>query len=246
MSRIGLAIVVLSLPVISHGQWAMPQVMRSQMTLNRISEKGITMNDLLYGVPLTGGGVTGTVYLDNKWNAATLMLYEDDRLLEGYYVKYNLKDNEVEVKARNGIKVIEAAKLRSFVWKDSLTGETRSFVNGKEFREDSIPLTTMLEVLVDGPLPLVGKTTVNVKDPTYVVAFDVGSRETQIRKKTAWYYVRDQSILKITNKKRLLEVFGERSAEMDKYIKINQLPVNDQEGLVRIFQHYNKIASGLK
>lgn len=223
-----------------YGQWAIPPVMRAENTLDRLSDKdGLGQGDLLYGLPIPPGSVIGDTYLDTKWNGATVLLYETDKVIEGYFVKYDIKGLSLELKAKNGIKLLDIKKVKSMVWLDSVTNMPRYFVNAKEYKEEGTPLTGLLEVVVDGQMPLFKKTYLWEKEPNYVVAFDVGSRDKKIYKKDAFYYGKGAEVVKVTNKKNLIVAFGDMGPEMESFIKINKLEVSKASGLQKIFEFYN-------
>ena len=114
---------------------------------------------------MTPGGVKGSTYLDKKWNLATILLFQSEKLLEGYPVKYELKENELEVKASNGIKILGTKNIKSLVWKDSITQEPKYFISGSEYTDEGTPLNGLLEVLSDGKVPLLKRNFVVVKAP---------------------------------------------------------------------------------
>ena len=114
---------------------------------------------------MTPGGVKGSTYLDKKWNLATTLLFKSEKLPEGYPVKYELKENELEVKASNGIKILDTKNIKSLVWKDSITQEPKYFISGSEYTDEGTPLNGLLEVLSDGKVPLLKRNFVVVKAP---------------------------------------------------------------------------------
>lgn len=214
--------------------------MRASNTLDRMSDVGgLSRNDLLYGLPMTPGGIKGTTYLDKKWNIATILLFESEKLLEGYPVRYDLKENELEVKAKNGTKVIESKNIKSVVWRDSLTQLPKFFINGGEYTDEGTPLNGLLEVLADGKVPLLKRNYIVIKAPDYVVGFDVGSRDTKIFKKSTYYYATGKNLTKITSKKTLLPAFGDDAVEVEKFIKTNKLSTNNDRDLAMVFDGYN-------
>lgn len=222
------------------GQWAIPPVLRAENTLDRLSNKnGLSQGDLLYGLPIPPGSIIGDTYLDKKWNGATILLYETDKVIEGYFVKYDIKGLSVELKAKNGIKVLDIRKVKSMIWLDSITNQPRYFVNAKEYNEEGTPLAGLLEVVVDGQMPLFKRTYLWEKEPNYVVAFDVGSRDKKIYKKDTFYFGKGSDIVKITNRKNLIVAFGDMGPEMDSFIKTNKLDVSKANGVQKIFEYYN-------
>src|SRR6185369_5215533 len=115
----------------SFSQAAVPPQIRAQNTLDRLSTLPRTISgrgDILYGTPVEMGDVKGSVYLNDQWNVATLMMSGTDKLLEGYPVKYNLKDEEIEIFLKGGNKVIPSGKIKSFVWRDSISRQVVYFV----------------------------------------------------------------------------------------------------------------------
>lgn len=222
-------------------QAAVPKQMRAQMTLDRMSDTGgIARTDLLYGIPSAPGTLVGDFYLDNKWNKGTIMLNETETLIEGYPLKYDLKAQTVEILAKGGIKLLDTKKVKSIVWLDSLTQRPTFFVNAANYKEDGTPLAGLLEVVADGAMPLFCRSTLWIKKSTYVPAFDVGNKDEIINKKKTFYYRGENNELKkITGKKKLLPAFGTYAADVDAFIRKNDLGTNDRADLQRIFEYYN-------
>jgi hypothetical protein len=216
-----------------------PKQMRSQMTLDRMAQGGVGRNDILYGIPSEPGRLVGDFYLDSKWNNGTIMLIETETLIEGYPIKYDLKSQSLEIQSKAGIKVLDAKKVKSLVWIDSLTQKPYYFINAAEFTEDGTPLRGLIEVAVDGNLPLFCRSTIWVKKPDYVPALDVGSKDEIINKRRAYYYSSGKELVKITTKKKLLPIFGDEAKSVQNFIKVNALSVNDPTHLRRIFEFYN-------
>ena len=110
-------------------------------------------------------------------------MYQSEKMIEGYPAKFDIQSDLFEVKTNNGIKILDNSKVKNVVWIDSLTSLPDYFVNGKEYRIEGVPSTGILEIVVDGIFPLFKKTELFVKEPTYNVAFDVGSRDKKIFQK---------------------------------------------------------------
>lgn len=237
MRVIGLIVVVVLISFhYSFSQTAVPTQVRAQLTLAGLGS-GLTKGDILYGVPLPPGRVVGDTYLNNSWNPAKIMLY-GGKVIEGFAVKYDVKEEMLEIRGRNGIKLLEARRVQTLVWADSASGEQRFFVNAGEYREDGAPLTGLLEVISDGDLPLFKKTFVVQKDPTYVPAFNAGTRDTKIMKKEKFYFSKTKNLTKVGGKKTLLTAFGDHSDEVEQFMKSNKLSTNEDD-LERIFEFYN-------
>lgn len=225
-------------------QTSIPQQVRAQLTLDRIGMQGVGSSEVAYGISAPPGRTLGDYYLDNKWNKGTIMLEGTETLIEGYPLKYDLKSQTVEISTKNGIKLLDTKKIASLVWIDSLLGVPRYFVNAGKFKEEEVPLTGLLQVIVDGKKPLIAKTTILVKKPDYVPALDVGSRDTKISKKQTYYLSDQGNLIKITGKKKLLPFFGENAREVDNFIKTNNIDLREEAGLKRTFEFYNGLAKG--
>jgi hypothetical protein len=231
---------MISFSLNSWAQWAIPTQMRAENTLDRLSDKGgLSSSDLLYGIPITPGNVIGDMYLDKKWNAATILLYQSETMIEGYPVKYDIKSDVLEIKSKSGIKILGGEKIKNMVWVDSLTTQPHYFVNAAEFKKDGVPSRGLLEVIVDGDLPLLKKTEIYVKQPTYNAALDAGSKDTKIFQKEIFLYSSDKNLQVIKNKKNVLEASGDRASEVEAFIKANKINVNKLAGLKQVFELLN-------
>lgn len=229
--------------MISYYSWsqnALPAQIRIRQTLDGMSDLGgVSQSDLLYGVDILPGRILGDYYLDSKWNKASLLMYGSDKVIEGHYVKYDIEGNALEVKVDKAIKLILVNRIESLVWYDSLTQIPRAFVNAKGYTEKGVPLTGFLEILEDGQFPLAKRTTIWIKQPDYVVAFDVGSKDTKINKRETFYIAKNNELFEIKKKKDLLSYFGDKALAMDEFMKVNDLSIKQERGLRSIMAHYN-------
>jgi len=241
MKRIILLLAMTGVFINTYGQAAVPPNMRAEFTLNRLSEpvRGLSSSDLIYGIPMAPGNVIGDNYLDKKWNRANILLYQSERIVEGYSVKYDIKSDLLEIKTTLGIKVLEGKKIKSLVWVDSLTTQPHYFINGADYRYEDVKSSGLIEVIVDGELPLLKRVEINTKKPNYNAALDVGSRDMKIYLKEVFLYAANNELVKIRNKEDILKAAGDRSAEIESFIKVNKLNINKQPGLTRVFEFIN-------
>ena len=235
-----LSIVFACTSLIVGAQNAIPQQLRAQMTMDRMTDpNGVGQSDLLYGIPPAPGKTVGDYYLDRKWNTGSIFLKDSERKIEGFPLKYDIKTQTIEILANKTVKILDARKIKGMVWYDSLTQLGSFFANAGEFTEDGVPLVGLVEVMSDGQIPLLCYTTVWIKQADYVPALDVGSRDDKIMKRKTYYYSINHQITKITSKKKLLPAFGDRASAVDAFIKTNDLSVNQPFDLKRIFDFFN-------
>ena len=240
LSRLFLLVSVTLISTNSFGQAAIAPQLRAENTLDRISSKNsLSGSDILYGLPVPPGSTIGDNYLNKEWNQATFLLYQSEKMIEGYPAKFDIQSDLFEVKTNNGIKILDNSKVKNVVWIDSLTSLPDYFVNGKEYRIEGVPSTGILEIVVDGIFPLFKKTELFVKEPTYNVAFDVGSRDKKIFQKEIMYYGKDKDLMRVKNKKDVLAAAGGRATEVEAFVKSNKLNLNKETDLKRVFEFLN-------
>lgn len=245
MKKVSLLLLI-ALPFTAWSQ-AIPTNVRAQMTLDKltVTQPERQLDNMVMGIPVPPGDVIGHTYLDDTWNVGSVMVADKKVLIESYLMKYDIKDQNIEIKTQLGIRLLAVKNVSHMVWVDSATRKAHYFVNGANYKEDDTPLIGMLEVVVDGPKSLFSRTKVEIKSPTYNVAMDVGSRDTQILKKSAYYYNdASNNVYLIKSKKKFLEGFGGMRDELEKFMKDNRLDLKSEDELVKIFTFINSRSSG--
>lgn len=221
-----------------------PNNIRAVNTLEKLYDPdGLGRSDMLYGIPQPEGKVVGDTYFSTQWKNSTILLYKDEKMIEGFPIRYDIRANEIEVKTQSGVKVVGGDKVKSFIWIDSASRVPSYFVNAKDFKDkDQIKLSGFLQVVVDGPLPLLKLTTVYVKKADYSVQFDVGSRDDKILKKTELYFAKEGQVMELpSSKKKLLPLFGDKADAIGKLIQDQNLTPSRETDLVTIFSYYNSL-----
>src|SRR5690606_10816167 len=106
--------------------------------------------------------------------------------------------------------------------------------------EDNSHVRGFFEVLSEGPVTLLSNTSIQVREPTYNVALDMGNRDTRLVKKTVFYHLDGETVRELPgSRKKLLSVFPHNSDEISEYIKTNKLSLNDATHLKILFDYYN-------
>lgn len=222
---------------------AIPQNVRAVNTIERLTDSnGLGNNEMLFGIPLPEGKVVGDTYLSTQWKRSVILLYDNNKLIEGFPVRYDIKSDDLEVKGRSDIKVLEGRKVKSFMWIDSGRSEPYYFVNAKDFKEDGVPLTGFFEVLVDGNTPLFKKVNLSVKKADYNVTLSMGSRDDKILKNSVYYLANGNRVSEIPgSKKKFLQLLKSKADQVESYMDENGLSVKKEEELVAIFKYYNSL-----
>lgn len=160
-----------------------PSNVRATNTIERLTDSnGLGTNEMLYGIPLPEGKVIGDTYLYPEWKRSAILLYEGNKLLEGYPIRYDIKADELDVKTPSSVKVLAGKNIKSFIWIDSVSTVPNYFINAREYKLDGVSLAGFFEVLVNGNTPLFKKTRVTIKKADYNVQLSIGSRDDKILK----------------------------------------------------------------
>lgn len=223
---------------------AVPKNIRAANTLDNLFDaNGLSTTDNFYGIPLEPGQVRGNAYLHPGWRRTTFMLYEAEKMIEGYAARYAIDQDQFEIRTSGGVKVLDGAKVKSFVWMDSATHAPHYFINARDLKlEDGAYLSGFVQVLVEGEFTLLSNTRVLVKDPTYNEKLDMGQRDTRILKKTEYYYLHEDVIRTIpSSKKKFFPIFGQHADDIGKFVKVNRLLLVEASHLTSIFFRYNSL-----
>lgn len=236
-------IAFISITLFSYAQQngTIPPIIRAQHTLDDISRGGVGTNTLLYGLPVQPGSLVGDFYLDNKWNKSSVLLYAGDKLLDGILTRFDLKSQQLEIKVDNGIKILEINRVKSLVWFDSQTNQPSYYVNAQDYIFNETKLTGLLEVMVDGQLPLLKFTAITIKKADYNVALDVGSKDDKILHKETLFFSVENNLHEIKSKKSLMSAFMDSQSKIDEFVRVNKLSYSKENDIKRIFEFYNSL-----
>ena len=238
MKSIRLTLFLFVAALSSNAQWAIPPQMRAANTLDNLAQNGLNQSDLLYGLPMEPGKVVGDSYITKEWNVATIMLTDSEKIIEGYPVRYDIKAAVLEIKSKNGIKILNSKSIKSLVWLDSLM-IPHYFTNADMFKEESVTQSGLVEILVDGEVTLLKKFVVEIIKPNYNIAMGSGSKDTKIVPRSIFYSAIAGELTRIKSKNDLLKVSGIHSAAISKLISDKGLKVKNQADLIEIFVNLN-------
>lgn len=229
---------------------ALQKTIRANNITNLFNDRpNMIGGNAVYGIPPEPKKVEGNYFLDTKWNTASLLLYRDQQLLEGFRVRYNIVSNMFELMEpeNNLVSVMPGLRIQNFVFVDSTYKVPRYFVNGMDFKDEGAPIAGFFEVLVDGELPLMRRTMAVFKESNYNTALMVGNRNDQIIKRNIYYFLRGKDIYEMPNgRKKIFAVFGDQAQEMSDYAEKNSIDLKDPSGLFQLFTHYNSQFPGFR
>ena len=215
----------------------LPEPVRMVRAMDLLSRPLSSMPNI--GLAHLPAEVRGDVYLTPYWNNASIILYADQMVLDGLAVKFDIYRNEFDIRFANGVRVLPGSKVKTVVWADSLTRQLRYFINASDFKENGVPLKGFFEVLSDGAIPLLSLSFVEILEPDFNPALNVGSRDIRIIQKNNVSYLLGNEVFRIKSKKQLEELFQSHQKEMKDFMKKNQTNVNSVASLRMVFDYYN-------
>ncbi|MCS5489546.1 carboxypeptidase-like regulatory domain-containing protein [Algoriphagus limi] len=229
---------------------ALQKTIRSDNIVRLLNERpNFIGGNMVYGIAPEPKKLEGNNYLDSKWNRASILLYRDQQILEGFRARYNIVSNMFELMEpeNNLVSVMPGLRIQNIVWIDSTHQVPRYFVNGMDFLDEGVPISGFFEVLVDGELPLMRRTEAILKESNYNQALMVGERNDQIVKRNTYYYLKGKNVIVIPRKrKKFFELFGDKAAEMEAFANENSFSVKDPSAIFQLFTHYNSLFPGFK
>lgn len=224
-------------------QSVVPPNIRAGNTIDKLTDmRGLETGEMLFGIPLAPGKIIGDTYLDTRWKIGSIMLYEKDKVVERYPIRYDIHANELDIQVGQNIKVLSGNKIRSFSWIDSAATEPVYFINARDFvNEEGVKFTGFFCVLVDGPLPLLCKTELVVRKADYNEQLNVGRKDDTILKKEHYYYLQAGKAIEMPSRKKLPAIFTSHASEVEKYIKDNHIGASREHDLVLVFNYYKTL-----
>lgn len=244
--RLLYALTLTSLSLTAFGQMAtsLPANIRATNTLDRLNDGGISSNEILYGIPLAPGDIIGDEFMNENWDKSSVSLKDSGKKIQGFRCRYNLVSDELYFQTNTGeVRALKGSKIKSFTLTNGNTGIDSEFINAGKFLEDGVPLDGFLEVLIDGPSALYKRTEINVIKPTYRQELDMGSRDTKLVKRSAYYRVDGVNLVKLNvkNKKKFVRAFGDQQSKVASYMDASSSfnPGNEFQ-LIELFRFLNQ------
>ncbi len=204
-----------------------------------------TMNSsFLESIPPPQSEIIGTQYYDSAWAEGRLVMFNDSTIYTNLSARLDLKNNYLEIKQNNKVRIIEARKINYFSLLPTKTSTPQIFVNTQSFKKED-DIKGFFEVLsTNEKLVLFLHKKFWLKKPTYVTAFDVGSRDAKIYHLENLYYgkANEDKVYELkTNKKNLLKIMEDKQILIEAYFKEKSPNLRDNKDLASLFNYYNSL-----
>ena len=194
-------------------------------------------------IPFQKGETTGSIYIAEDWYSGSLELI-DGRVVANYPLKYNIRNNEIEINTEEGVRIVNYSMIKDFAWMNTTKG-VELFQNCDSYTKNNedLNLTGFFQVLVDGKTKLFIKSKIDLVESNYNVAMNAGSKSDKFVKKDEYYIYKDEQLHKILKSKgSVLNVLKDKKKEVKNYAKNNDLKFRVIEDLVKIIEYYNTLS----
>lgn len=229
---------------------AIQKTIRSTNILNLLNARpNFIGGNMIYGIPPEPKRVEGNTYLDLKWNLSTILLYQNQQIMEGYRTRYNILSNQFELMESETLQIstMPGFRIQNIVLMDSSYNIPRFFVNGMDFKEENVPISGFFEVLVEGKMPLMRRTLAIFKESNYNTALMIGNRNDKFIKRNIYYYLVGVNLTQMpTNRKKLFAIFGDKSQIMEEFVAQNSLNIREPSAVFQLFTFYNAQFEGFR
>ncbi len=197
-----------------------------------VIESGMPLNNIgIIGKEVPKGEIKGSQYLFDDWVVANVLI-NDDKLLKDIKMNVDLMRNEVDILIGENRKVLPKSIVSNFQ-----LVESNLMYYWQSVDEDLILICELVE---GNSFDLLEEVFLTIKEPTYNVALDMGSRDTEILRRTNfWIRHKNGTLTKISNSGRKnLKAFKDDSLLKD-FINDNQLSWKSRNDLILITQKAN-------
>lgn len=213
----------------------------NRYSLERMGTIGAGSNSVP-GLPPANPEVIGDGFSKANFSTIQALLY-NNQTISDLPAKYDLLQDELYFQTKQGLRVLDGTHIKSYSFIDSITKKKSNYINSKEFKlATSVPLKGFFEILYDGKMALFKKEEATIQKANYHVALNVGRQDHHVNKKSFYYYLQDDTAIKLPSKS-ITSIFGDQKAAVDRYIKINQLDIKNERHLISVFEYYNQFSS---
>ncbi|WCT12436.1 hypothetical protein [Mucilaginibacter jinjuensis] len=194
------------------------------------------------GTPFTSqvyAEVNGSPYLSSRWVTGNVAL-KDGQIYKSVEIKYDQVGDQLLFKADNGDSLLFAQPVHEFELPVTEKGKTttRNYRNGFPAVNGNTT-NNFYEVINDGKVKILKRTKKNIQSHKDYSSANVIN---DINTNTTYYVLKDNTMTLIKpGSKTILEALSDKSAEVAKYIKDNNLDARQDADLGKIFTYYNSL-----
>lgn len=178
-------------------------------------------------------GVDGYPTLFEKFVTGVIET-SDGKKVKCPQINYDVYADEVIVVQNRQELIISNELVKSFILNNGITAVSfikHSIESGK---------TGYYQVLVDGDFQLLKKNLKTFLKADYQGAYSADRRQDEFKDNADYYFLTEEGkLMELKNKKSIVKAIPGEAERIEKFIKVNQIDVSTELGLLRLFQHLN-------
>ena len=178
-------------------------------------------------------GLVGSNYLNEEWQVADVVFVWDSLLINDLEIKTNVKENVIEIKVDDQIKLLPAHQLLSYTLKKS--GE--QFVSHR-----AVPVSSpkgVFALLYNKKSALLCHYSTIIKEANYNVALNVGSKDDQVLIVKKYYAYLNQELICLPKSRRKLIAQFEGNQDLCDFIKKKKINPSKEKDLILFLSFYD-------
>lgn len=224
------------LPLYSEGQ-------TSTEADQTIFDLDVNPGALIRELPVEKGDLQGSTYLYDEWLPAYVRL-KNGSIIRNFPVKLDVHNRMLEVKGPDMVRVCAFDRIGALDLKQPSSGDTLHFLpTGDYAAGGDAAQEGLFRVLYSGRTMVVAHPYTEIIKATYVPTVDVGSKSDKLVMHNDYYFIdaggRYWPVSKRAGKN--MAYFGDRSDQLEEFIKENKLKFSQEEDLVRIFRYFDSL-----
>jgi hypothetical protein len=142
--------------------------------------------------------VTGSFYLDSEWTEADVYLVMDSMIIKGLKTRIDLRNNLLEVKCDDGIKVLSSFRIRSIFYPKSKT----IFVTENALKIDQ---RGFYKIVVNNDKSLLCRYDTEILRSNYNVQMAIGDKNDQIVKNKNYFLFSNTKLIKLKHSRKTIK-----------------------------------------
>lgn len=177
--------------------------------------------------------VQGSPYLPENWQRGVVTYRKGNEVIKSEAsLRYNMQTGEPEYQHKGQAYVFSVPVVEFTIFND---GQEQTFRAGFPNVESNTP-KTFYEVLYDGKSKLLKTHKASiVEESTYS-----GPKKRSYSSNETFYVLKGQEITKIKkDKKALVEILKDKSAEVEQYVSTNKLRLKEWSELIQVLKYYD-------
>ena len=199
---------------------------------------GTSVGDYMrvYEIPL-GSGLSGTPYLNEKWQKADIILLHDDLLIKDIPVKINVRSSWLEVNLKGKIYLLDADDIYSFF----LKGNNDAFITTNAL--DKNGPSGFYKVIYNDKSSLLCFYSASIKQANYVPAFDAGEQDDKIVIEKTYYAFINGQLIELEKKSKKFTRQFNLNEEMDAFFSQNRINPKNEQDLIKFLKYHDSTNS---